>query len=47
MPRCRHGGISMLSPEQVHVGHANQVIARRKAVLRKAFATHPGRFIAH
>ena len=39
----RHGGISMLTPEQVHFGHA---IARRKAVLRKAFAIHPGRFVS-
>ena len=42
----RHGGISMLTPEQVHFGHADQVIARRKAVLRKAFAIHPGRFVS-
>ena len=42
----RHGGISMLTPEQVHFGHADQVIARRKAALRKAFAIHPGRFVS-
>ena len=29
----RHGGISMLTPEQVHFGNADQVIAGRKSVL--------------
>ena len=42
----RHGGISMLTPEQVHFGHAEQVIARRKAVLREAWAAHPERFVS-
>ena len=37
----RHGGISMLTPEQVHFGFVDQVIARRKAVLREAWAAHP------
>ena len=32
----RHGGISMLTPEQVHFGNADQVIAGREAVLREA-----------
>ena len=41
----RHGGISMLTPEQVHFGLADQVIARRKAVLREAWAAHPDRFV--
>ncbi len=40
----RHGGISMLTPEQVHFGHADQVIAGREAVLREAWAAHPDRF---
>ena len=29
----RHGGISMLTPEQVHFGHADEIIARLKAFL--------------
>ena len=36
----RHGGISMLTPEQVHFGNADQVIAGREAVLREAWAAH-------
>ena len=41
----RHGGISMLTPEQVHFGNADQVIAGRKSVLREAWAAHPKRFV--
>ncbi len=41
----RHGGISMLTPEQVHFGRADEVIARRKAVLSEAFGAHPERFV--
>jgi putative transposase len=42
----RHGGISMLTPEQVHFGSADEVIASRKAVLNKAWTTHPERFVS-
>jgi putative transposase len=42
----RHGGISMLTPEQVHFGHADEIISRRKAVLRDAWADHPERFVS-
>ena len=42
----RHGGISMLTPEQVHFGNADQVIAGREAVLREARAAHPDRFVS-
>ena len=42
----RHGGISMLTPEQVHFGNADQVIAGRKSVLREAWAAHPDRFVS-
>ena len=41
----RHGGISMLTPEQVHFGNADQVIAGRKSVPREAWAAHPERFV--
>ena len=41
----RHGGISMLTPEQVHFGNADQAIAGRKSVLREAWAAHPERFV--
>ena len=42
----RHGGISMLTPEQLHFGLADEIIARREAVLRAAWAAHPDRFIS-
>ena len=38
----RHGGISMLTPEQVHFGQADDVIARRTTVLNTAW-TAPSR----
>ena len=41
----RHGGISMLTPEQVHFGRANEILAQREAVLRAAWAAHPERFV--
>ena len=41
----RHGGISMLTPEQVHFGRADNVIARRTTVLNTAWTTHPERFV--
>ena len=34
-----------LTPEQVHFGNADQVIAGRKSVLREAWAAHPERFV--
>ena len=42
----RHGGISMLTPHQVHFGLADQIIADREAVLREAWAAHPERFVS-
>ena len=42
----RHGGISMLTPEQVHFGRAEEIIARRKAVLREAWTARSERFVS-
>lgn len=42
----RHGGISMLTPYQVHFGLADQIIAGREAVLHEAWAAHPERFVS-
>ena len=42
----RHGGISMLTPEQLHFGLADEIMARREAVLRAAWAAHPDRFVS-
>ncbi len=35
----------MLTPEQVHFGQADDVIARRTAVLNTAWTTHSERFV--
>jgi len=40
----RHSGIAMLTPQTVHTGRAEQVIAERQAVLDAAFNARPDRF---
>ena len=40
-----HSGIAMLTPAQVHYGHAAQVLAERQRVLDAAYAAHPERFV--
>ncbi len=41
----RHAGIGMLAPEQVYFGKAAEVIERRQAVLDRAYAATPDRFV--
>ncbi len=41
----RHSGIAMLTPETVHYGRAQEVIAARRLVLENAFRLHPERFV--
>ena len=40
-----HGGLEMLSPADVHHGHAVERVAARNAVLSSAFELHPERFV--
>lgn len=42
----RHGGIAMMTPQQVHFGHKDQVLAGRRDVLREAWTAHPERFVS-
>ena len=42
----RHGGIGLLTPEQVHFGRAPAVIKHRQEVLAAAYAARPDRFVA-
>ena len=42
----RHGGIGLLTPEQVHFGRAPEVIEHRQEVLAAAYAARPDRFVA-
>ena len=44
--RRRHGGIGLLTPAQVHFGHAPEVIRQRQDVLAAAYAARPERFVA-
>jgi putative transposase len=41
----RHSGIALLTPADVHHGHAAQIINARTAVLEGADAAHPERFV--
>ena len=41
----RHSGIAMLTPEMVHYGRAETVIAARRLVLEEAYRKHPERFV--
>ena len=40
----RHGGIALLTPEDVHFGRAAEVLTRRQSALDDAFRIHPERF---
>ena len=40
----RHGGIAMLPPAAVHDGRAQDLLAKRQAVLMAAYEAHPERF---
>ncbi len=42
----RHGGIGLLTPEQVHLGRAPEVIEHRQNVLAAAYDARPDRFVA-
>lgn len=41
-----HTGLVLLTPEQVHFGQADQVLAQRQETLDAAYAAHPERFKA-
>jgi putative transposase len=41
----RHSGIALLTPADVHYGHAEQIITARAAILEGAYAAHPERFV--
>lgn len=41
----KHTGISLLTPDVVHYGRADEVIRSRQNVMTAAFAAHPERFV--
>jgi len=41
----RHSGIGMLTPEDLHYGRAEQIMAARQRTLDAAFQAHPERFV--
>ena len=40
-----HSGLGLLTPEMVHYGTANAVLAKRQDVLSAAYVAHPERFV--
>lgn len=40
-----HGGIGLMTPDQVHYGQADAVLAARQAALDDAFRQNPERFV--
>ncbi len=41
----RHGGIAMLTPDDVHHGRSQTVLAQRQCLLKAACIAHPERFV--
>ena len=41
----RHSGIAMMTPENVHYGRTDQIIAVRQRTLDNAYSSHPERFV--
>ena len=41
----RHSGIAMLTPEMVHYGLVDEVVAKRNTVLEDVYKKHPERFV--
>jgi hypothetical protein len=40
-----HSSIGLMTPADVHYGHANEIIHRRQAVLQEAYEKNPERFV--
>ena len=43
--RHHHSGLALLTPFDVHYGWTDRVLAKRQAVLQRAYAAHPERFV--
>ncbi len=41
----RHSGLGLMTPESVHYGYAEQILAARRDTLHAAYGTHPERFV--
>lgn len=41
----RHWGLALLTPEMVHLGRADEILAARQRTMDAAFAAHPERFV--
>jgi putative transposase len=41
----RHSGLGLMTPESIHYGYAEQILAARRDTLDVAYAAHPERFV--
>ncbi|MGH9316585.1 MAG: IS3 family transposase [Thermoanaerobaculia bacterium] len=41
----RHSGLALMTPESVHYGRTEPILAARRAALRAAYDSHPERFV--
>jgi putative transposase len=41
----RHSGLGLMTPESIHYGYAEQILAARRDTLQVAYAAHPERFV--
>ena len=41
----RHSGIAMMTPKDVHIGKADEIIRKRQETMNRAYSLHPERFV--
>jgi len=42
----RHSGIAMMTPKDVHIGKADEIIRKRQETMNRAYSLHPERFVS-
>ena len=42
----RHSGIAMMTPKDVHIGKADEIIRKRQGTMNRAYSLHPERFVS-
>ncbi len=41
----RHSGVAMMTPKDVHIGKADEIIRKRQETMNRAYSLHPERFV--
>lgn len=42
----RHSGVAMMTPKDVHIGKADEIIRKRQETMNRAYSLHPERFVS-